>query len=231
MRLHCQQICPTSSKVHTTRTFAKAIGVRNNSQIILFDTPGLVTEQQIKKHHLSSEFISSCRHSIQHSDLIGVVHDVSNSWTRNELHSTVLDTLNAYAHVPSFLILNKIDMLKSKRILLDLTKTLTKNTLLPRGVRKPKSSLSEQKTIDSATTAGWPGFSDVFMISSLNGDGMSDVMVRTQNIFALHHPRQDSIKWIDLQNGFEVFMQITAVTPESSILWHRNFDVIFSVNC
>lgn len=174
------QICPTSSKVHTTRTFAKAIGVRNSSQIILFDTPGLVTEQQIKKHNLSSEFLSSCRHSIQHSDLIGVIHDVSNSWTRNELHSTVLDTLNAYKQVPSFLILNKIDMLKSKRILLDITRTLTQNTLLPRGIRKPKSFLNEKKMIESKTekTAGWPGFSDVFMISSLNGDGMSDVMVR-----------------------------------------------------
>ncbi len=176
-RLCFQQICPTSSKVHTTRTFAKAIGVRNNSQIILFDTPGLVTEQQIKKHNLSSEFMSSCRHSIQHSNLIGVIHDVSNSWTRNELHSTVLDTLKAYPKVPSFLVLNKIDMLKSKRILLDVTKTLTENTLLPRGIRRPKSILKEEKQIVEKSP-GWPGFSDVFMISSLNGDGMTDVMVR-----------------------------------------------------
>lgn len=170
-----QQICPTSSKVHTTRTFAKAVGVRNNSQIILFDTPGLVTDQQIKKHNLSSEFMSSCRHSIQHSDLIGVIHDISNTWTRNELHSTVLETLKAYSHVPSFLVLNKIDMLKSKRALLDITRTLTQNTLLPKGMRAPKNFLNEKKTAEK--TVGWPGFSEVFMISSLHGDGMTDVMV------------------------------------------------------
>lgn len=179
-RLCSYQICPTSSKVHTTRTFAKAIGIRNNAQIILFDTPGLVTEQQIKKHHLTSEFTSSCRHSIQHADLICVIHDVSNSWTRNELHSTVLDTLKEYSTVPSFLILNKIDMLRSKRILLDITKTLTQNTLLPSWIRKPKSFLNEKKMIESNTekTVGWPGFLNVFMIASLNHDGMTDVWVR-----------------------------------------------------
>lgn len=180
VRLCYQQICPTSSKVHTTRTFAKAIGVRNNSQIILFDTPGLVTEQQIKKHNLSDAFMSSCRHSIQHSDLIGVIHDISNTWTRNELHYTVLDTLKAYSHVPSFLVLNKIDMLKSKRALLDITRTLTQNTLLPKGIRAPKSFLNNQMKVEKNTaekTVGWPGFSDVFMISSLNGDGLTDVMV------------------------------------------------------
>lgn len=180
VRLCSQQICPTSSKVHTTRTFAKAIGVRNNSQIILFDTPGLVTEQQIKKHHLNSGFISSCRHSIQHSDLIGVIHDVSNTWTRNELHPTVLDTLKEYSHLQSFLVLNKIDMLKSKRCLLDVTRTLTQNTLLPRGISRPKSFLNDKTEFLKNTTekvVGWPGFSDVFMISSLYGDGMTEIMV------------------------------------------------------
>jgi len=172
------RICATSKKVHTTRTFAKAIGIRNNSQIILFDTPGLVTEQQMKKHQLSNEFVSSCRHSIQHSDVIGVIHDVSNTFTRNELHSTVLDTLKEYSHVPSFLVLNKIDMLKSKRVLLELTKSLTQNTLVPRGTRPTKSIVSKKIDKENKTDkiVGWPGFSDVFMISSLTGDGMNEVM-------------------------------------------------------
>lgn len=166
--------------MHTTRTFSKAIGIRKNAQIILFDTPGLVTDQEIKKHHLNSGFISSCRHSIQHSDLIGVIHDVSSPWTRNELHSTVLDTLQAYPKVPSFLVLNKIDVLKSKRVLLDLTKTLTQNTLVPRGMKRQKKfvqKMTENKKVGEKIV-GWPAFSDVFMISSLYGDGVSNVMVR-----------------------------------------------------
>lgn len=146
----------------------------------MFDTPGLVTPQEMKKYHLSNEFVSSCRHSIQHSNLIGVIHDVSNTWTRNELHSTVLETLKTYSHLPSFLVLNKIDALKSKRILLELTKTVTQNTLLPKGMRQPKDSVNKKTKIEnkSERIVGWPGFSDVFMVSSLSGDGMSGVMVR-----------------------------------------------------
>ena len=77
--------------------------------------------------------MSSNKHSIQHANIIGVVHDVSNSWTRNELHSNVLDILELYPNVPSVLILNKIDVLKSKRVLLNLATSLTLNTLVPKG--------------------------------------------------------------------------------------------------
>ncbi|KAJ6645980.1 GTPase Era, mitochondrial [Pseudolycoriella hygida] len=172
------RICATSPKVHTTRTFAKAIGIRNNSQVILFDTPGLVTEKEMKKFNLSHEFVSACRHSIQHSDLIAVIHDVSKSWTRNHLHSTVLNTLKEYTNIPSILVLNKVDLIKSKRILLDVTKSLTQNTLLPKGFRRPKDLSKEEHQVknDNEEVVGWPHFSNVFMVSSADGDGMSEVM-------------------------------------------------------
>lgn len=167
--------------MHTTRTFSKAITVKNNSQIILFDTPGLVTDSEARKHHLDSGYTSASRHSIQHADFIGVVHDISNTWTRNELHSTVLDTLRAYPKIPSFLVLNKIDALKSKRILLDLTRTLTDNTLLPKGTaKKHMLEIAKNPTnikLKPERVVGWPYFAEVFMISSITGDGMSGVMV------------------------------------------------------
>lgn len=151
----------------------------------MFDTPGLVTPKEMKKYNLSNEFVSSCRHSIQHSDLIGVIHDVSNTWTRNELHSTVLDTLKTYSHVPNFLVLNKIDALKSKRILLELTKTLTQNTLLPKGMRHRKNLAKINIENKSDRIVGWPSFLDVFMVSSLSGDGMNEVMVRINCLIGL----------------------------------------------
>lgn len=112
---------------------------------------------------------------------MGVVHDISNTWTRNELHSTVLDTLRAYPKIPSFLVLNKIDALKSKRVLLDLTRTLTENTLLPKGTAKKHILEIAKKLNDTKTkperAVGWSHFSEVFMISSITGDGMGGVMV------------------------------------------------------
>ncbi|KAB0793868.1 hypothetical protein PPYR_13488 [Photinus pyralis] len=37
-----RKVCPTSSKVHTTRTKASAIFTHGNTQIVFLDTPGLV---------------------------------------------------------------------------------------------------------------------------------------------------------------------------------------------
>ena len=123
------KICPTSSKVHTTRNVSRAITTRNDSQVILFDTPGLVGKQEMKKHKLDESFITSCHKSIKDSNLIGVLHDVSNQWTRQSLNPLLLKLLEEYKDIPSFLILNKIDKLKSKRVLLDLIKTLTCNNI------------------------------------------------------------------------------------------------------
>lgn len=185
------QVCPTSRKVHTTQTFSKTICNKNEAQMILFDTPGLVTSQEMKKHHLSSEFVSSCRHSIQRANLIAVIHDVSNSYTRNVLHSTVLQTLQEYSHLPSILVLNKIDMLKSKRILLDLVNILTEKTLVCKERRYLPWNGSEREFIKdmqrpvkykNKESAGWPRFSEVFMVSSLSGDGMQHVRVCVETI-------------------------------------------------
>lgn len=142
-----------------------------------------MTDLEKRKHHLESTFSSAFRHSIQHADLIGVVHDVSNTWTRSELHSTVLDTLQTYPKQPSFLVLNKVDTLKSKRLLLDVARQLTANTL--NGVVGPASLGKDGKPVrplvrggaKGERVVGWPGFSEVFMVSSISGDGMSGVMV------------------------------------------------------
>lgn len=141
----------------------------------------MVTKREIKKHQLDSSFLSSCRHSIQNSNLIGVLHDVSNPWTRNELHPTVLEILNAYPKVPSFLVLNKIDLLKSKRVLLDVIKILTENTLVAKEkylrLRKDdKKKENSENVVKHEKPVGWPHFSEIFMVSSLNGDGLSKVM-------------------------------------------------------
>ncbi|XP_053659289.1 GTPase Era, mitochondrial [Anopheles marshallii] len=194
-RLIDQRVCPVSAKVHTTRKASKAIHSKSNSQAILFDTPGLVGNREIKKHQLDTHFVSACRHAIQHSSLIGVVHDVSNSWTRHALNPVLLRVLEEYATIPSFLILNKIDTLKSKRILLDIVRNLTCNQLenirnygplLRRRRNKESSQVTETNTViddrEAITPApsppvdGWPNFTEIFMVSAVTGDGLREVM-------------------------------------------------------
>lgn len=189
------KICPVSRKVHTTRNFSRAITIRDDTQIVFFDTPGLVKDREIKKHHLEKSFVSAYRHSIQNADLVAVVHDVSNSYTRNTLDASVLEALSQYPKVPSLLVLNKIDCLKSKRLLLDLVRTLTNGFLdgkpfqqkiggKKRGVRSVIKILDEikeethpDKEKPKPVGVGYDKFSQVFMVSALNGDGVSKVMV------------------------------------------------------
>jgi hypothetical protein len=52
------------------------------------------------------------------ADVIGVVHDVSNTWTRDRLDPKVLRLLYLYPKKHSFLILNKVCMYHAVRIVI-----------------------------------------------------------------------------------------------------------------
>lgn len=155
---------------------------RENSQIIAFDTPGLVSQSEVKKHRLNPDFMSACRHSIQNSSVIGVVHDAANSYTRHRLHPMLLELLEEFSKKPSFLVLNKVDRIKSKRILLDLASRLTcENISLEKIETKLKKIEAEQNEIEEKPKHrqkrdGWPNFNAVFMVSALNGDGIEEVL-------------------------------------------------------
>lgn len=177
--------------MHTTRRANKAIYTAGQTQIVFYDTPGLVTPLNMKKHKLEQSFQSAYRHAIQHADMIAVLHDVSNSRTRNQLHSTVINALQTYHKIPSFLVVNKVDALKSKRTTLGVIRALTNNTLCPTAKssasrwiinvnKKEPSTLmknddnSENKTLDEGS---WPHFNEVFLVSALTGHGLDDVQV------------------------------------------------------
>lgn len=178
------RICPTSRKVHTTLSQSTNIYNKDKTQMILFDTPGLTTINENKKYNLSDKFMRECNTSIENADLIAVIHDVSNSYTRNVLHPTVLESLVTHKTLPSILIMNKIDMVRSKRILLDLVRILTEDTLickqrkyLPWKGHEEEFLADMQRPVKykNQKSAGWPYFSEVFMVSALSGDGINRV--------------------------------------------------------
>lgn len=149
----------------------------------------------MKKHQLESTFKTSSNYSVKNADLIAVIHDVSNSYTRDKLNPMVLDTLDRYSKIPSILVLNKIDTMKSKRVLLDLAQSLSNDTMTGKlktekfavnSIRRPSDTppppkdapMTKQKKWERI---GWSNFSNIFMISSLTGDGLDGVMVRIQS--------------------------------------------------
>lgn len=147
------KICPTSSKVHTTLHKAEAIYTEGNTQIIFMDTPGLVISKEIKTYKLLKTFEEDPKSAITDADVIGIIQDVSNIYTRHKLEDFVLDYINnKMKDTPLLMIFNKVDKLKKKNILLDLTRMFTNNN-------------------------NYPKFDDIFMISALNGDGVDDLRV------------------------------------------------------
>lgn len=144
------------------------------------------------------------------ANLLLVLHDVSNKWTRGTLSPKILRLLHLYPDKESVLVLNKIDLLKDKRLLLDLTSKLSEgiiggNLIASSRPSPQKQRMSRQESDNSSVNSsnvqlsepthfqkmsekevskriegkiGWPHFSSVFMISAIDGDGVSDVVVR-----------------------------------------------------
>lgn len=63
------------------------------------------------RFNLEKSFASGSVNAIGEADIIGVIHDVSNRYTRNRLDPKVLRLLHLNAHKESFLILNKVRIL------------------------------------------------------------------------------------------------------------------------
>ncbi|CAG9863947.1 unnamed protein product [Phyllotreta striolata] len=170
-KLMDRKVFATSQRVHTTRVKAKAIFSSEDTQIIFVDTPGLVNEREQKKFKLTPQFINDGREVAKHADIIGVIHDVSCHWTKDRLDIKIVRILESNKEKPSFLVLNKVDDIKSKRKLLDITRNVTENSLDGKPIEHVKRNYKKEDN----EYKGWAYFSDIFMVSALTGDGMDDV--------------------------------------------------------
>ncbi|KOC59624.1 GTPase Era, mitochondrial [Habropoda laboriosa] len=146
-----RSVCPTSSKVHTTMHKAEAVYTEGNTQIVFMDTPGLITTKEFDRYKLIETFKQDPANSVNEADLIAIVQDVTNVYTRHKFDDFVLDTVkNRKEDTQLLLILNKVDKLKKKLALLNVTRILTNKE-------------------------HYPKFDDIFMVSALDGDGVDDL--------------------------------------------------------
>ncbi|KFV44719.1 hypothetical protein N328_08366, partial [Gavia stellata] len=120
-----RKVFPVSKKVHTTRCKARGVVTYEDTQLIILDTPGLTSPFKAKRHKLDEAMLTDPWDSMKHADLVLVLVDVSDHWTRNCLSEEVLKCLSQFPQIPSVLVLNKVDLLKNKFILLELVTELT----------------------------------------------------------------------------------------------------------
>ncbi|CAK9301209.1 unnamed protein product [Gordionus sp. m RMFG-2023] len=145
------RISSVSSKVHTTRKNIISTFTEENKQIIYFDTPGLVDKKHCQKHNLEIDMASFPHFAAKQGDIICVVVDANNFWTRHSLDRITLDILQEHRSKPSILVLNKVDLVKPKSLVLDVVKSLTDNHFRGRkmpGVMVKTDNESQQKLVD-----------------------------------------------------------------------------------
>ncbi|XP_060941700.1 GTPase Era, mitochondrial [Limanda limanda] len=119
------KVFAVSKKVHTTRARALGVLTEDDTQIILLDTPGLTTPSKVKRHQLEKSLLVDPWNTVKEADLMVVVVDVADRWMSRTLDFEVLKCLAQHPDIPAVLVLNKVDLVKSKDKLLESTVELT----------------------------------------------------------------------------------------------------------
>lgn len=140
-RLLDNELSCVSNKVHTTRKNILGVYTEDDTQLEFYDSPGIVTREHLLKHRLESELYSEPIQASAKCDLIAVVVDASNIREQRRLNKGILQILKQNEDKDSILILNKVDLVKEKRSLIDTGMRLTQGYL-------EKQSTVPQRTIN-----------------------------------------------------------------------------------
>uniref|UniRef100_A0A8B9H3Y2 GTPase Era, mitochondrial n=1 Tax=Astyanax mexicanus TaxID=7994 RepID=A0A8B9H3Y2_ASTMX len=146
-----RKLFAVSKKVHTTRSRALGVLTEDDTQIVSICIV-------LKKHHLEKSLLVDPLESLYEADLVVVLVDVSDKWTRTRLDFEVLKCLALNPQIPAVLVLNKVDLLKNKPLLLDITAGLTEGVvngqrLKVRSVVKPSQRELEEKRLQQKAAA------------------------------------------------------------------------------
>ncbi|XP_001504234.1 GTPase Era, mitochondrial [Equus caballus] len=194
-----RKVFPVSKKVHTTRCRALGVITEKEAQVILLDTPGLISPIKQKRHHLELSLLEDPWKSMESADLVVVLVDVSDKWTRNQLSPQVLQCLTQFSQVPSILVMNKVDCLKQKSVLLELTAALTDGVVNGKKLKmrqafssqlgthcpSPAAKGPNTQSVGRPQRTGWPHFQEIFMLSALSQE---DVKTLKQYLLAQARP-------------------------------------------
>nr|XP_057933603.1 GTPase Era, mitochondrial [Doryrhamphus excisus] len=120
-----RKVFAVSKKVHTTRKRSLGVLTEQDTQIVLLDTPGLTTQSKVKRHQLEKSLLLDPWSTVTEADLMVVMVDVSDRWMCKRLDFEVLKCLARHPDIPAVLVLNKVDKVKAKDRLLDITGELT----------------------------------------------------------------------------------------------------------
>ena len=107
-----QKLCITSRRPQTTRHRILGVKTSDDSQLIYVDTPGIhISDKRAMNRYMNRAAASSI-------DDVDVILFVVDGMTWTEEDENVLDRLKASAKAPVILVINKVDKLADKEVLL-----------------------------------------------------------------------------------------------------------------
>ncbi|XP_067934062.1 GTPase Era, mitochondrial-like isoform X2 [Watersipora subatra] len=177
-----------SSKVHTTRRKTLAVLNVESTQLVFVDTPGFVSHRSRITHSVEKSLIVDAYDSVEEVDVVLAVHDVSRYSRKYEFSREITKALKLIPEgVSSSLVLNKVDLIRDKSQLLDITKRLVKPPAILRRRKKQMHEMFDAADSDIASDLPKPGeleknaaayrhaFDGVFMVSAKMGTGIQSL--------------------------------------------------------
>ncbi|KAH7727908.1 putative GTP-binding protein [Aphelenchoides avenae] len=135
-------LCAVSKRIDTTRKNATASLTEDDCQLVVVDSPGLIGIKHAKDvvgTHTESNILVDPERAIQRAEHILVVTDPT--MPGEYIHHRVLHLLYRYSHIPSSLVINKVDLVKRRTDLLRLAEILTEGVVDGQSLQKKTRQL------------------------------------------------------------------------------------------
>ncbi|EYC14278.1 hypothetical protein Y032_0041g446 [Ancylostoma ceylanicum] len=119
-------VSSVSSKMDTTTQNVEAILTEDNVQLVVCDSPGTIGLRHAKETMGRSRddvILTAPEAALQRAEHILVVQDATA--TGDYIHHRVMHLLHRHSHIPSSLVINKVDLVSRRSDLLELTRILT----------------------------------------------------------------------------------------------------------
>lgn len=200
-RIIYSDISCVSNKVHTTRKNLLGVYTEGPTQLEFFDSPGVVDRKHLIRHHLEDSIFRDPEVASRKCDLIAVVVDASNLRDCKRLNKSILAILKENKDRDSVLVLNKIDLVKDKRVLLDIGSRLSEGHIEGRRVLDEEVIREMQK-------------SSMFSVN--------DIRARSKHVIELDRRKSQycNDESVHEDDG----------RPGENIVGYRNFRQIFSIS-
>lgn len=131
---------------------------KGNCQVVLLDTPGVVTVEDGKRLKMSKDHFRTPKNCLEEVDMVAVISDSSNKYQKDRIHNEILHLLEEHPDLKTILILNKVDRIRHKVKLLHYSALLTTNR--------------QKDNWGYLRHGGSSRFDHIFMLSALTGNGI-----------------------------------------------------------